>query len=76
MLVTGTSGVVHPAARLPFAAAEHGAVIIEVNPEVTPISSVYAVSRRAWRRAAARWTYARATTEKSEREGVGGDEAS
>ncbi len=40
MLVAGTSGVVHPAASLPFVAAERGAVIIEVNPEMTPITPV------------------------------------
>lgn len=40
MLVAGTSGVVYPAAQLPLVAAEHGATIIEVNPEATPISSI------------------------------------
>ncbi len=32
MLVVGTSAVVQPAARLPYEAANHGASIIEVNP--------------------------------------------
>jgi len=38
MLVVGTSSVVQPAATLPFAAAEAGAVIIEINPERTPLT--------------------------------------
>ncbi len=36
----GTSGVVYPAAELPFIAKRHGAKVIEINPEETPISSV------------------------------------
>jgi len=35
----GTSTVVEPAASLPFMALEHGAVVVEVNPELTPLSS-------------------------------------
>lgn len=38
MLVLGTSGTVYPAAGFPFQAREHGAALIEVNPEPTPIS--------------------------------------
>jgi NAD-dependent deacetylase len=38
-LSVGTSGVVEPAASLPFMALESGAVTIEVNPEVTPFSA-------------------------------------
>lgn len=34
----GTSGVVEPAASLPFLALRNGAVVIEVNPDVTPLS--------------------------------------
>jgi NAD-dependent deacetylase len=34
----GTSGVVEPAASLPFLALRHGAVVIEVNPDETPLS--------------------------------------
>jgi NAD-dependent deacetylase len=37
-LVVGTSGLVHPAAGLPFVAKRSGAVMIEVNPEETPLS--------------------------------------
>lgn len=33
MLVVGTSGVVQPAASLPFVAARAGALVIDVNPE-------------------------------------------
>jgi NAD-dependent deacetylase len=40
MLVVGTSGTVQPAASLPFLAHEHGATIVEVNPDLTPITSV------------------------------------
>ncbi len=36
----GTSGVVYPAAELPFLAKRHGAKVIEINPESTPISSI------------------------------------
>lgn len=35
----GTSGAVEPAASLPFVALQHGAVVIEVNPEETPLSA-------------------------------------
>lgn len=44
MLVVGTSGVVHPAASLPFSAKDRGATIIEVNPQpsaITPIADWY-----------------------------------
>ncbi len=46
MLVTGTSGVVQPAASLPFMAKEAGAVIIEVNPDLTPITPIADLSLR------------------------------
>ncbi|NPB07605.1 MAG: NAD-dependent deacylase [Aquificae bacterium] len=39
-IVVGTSGVVYPAAEFPFVAKEHGAEVIEVNPEETPISRI------------------------------------
>jgi NAD-dependent deacetylase len=38
MLVVGTSGLVTPAASLPSHAQSHGAKIIEVNPDETPIT--------------------------------------
>jgi NAD-dependent deacetylase len=44
MLVVGTSGVVQPAANLPFVAKRQGAIIIEFNPvesEITPIADVW-----------------------------------
>jgi NAD-dependent deacetylase len=34
----GTSGVVEPAASLPFEALRSGAVVIEINPQPTPLS--------------------------------------
>lgn len=37
-LVVGTSGIVQPAASLPFEAIDRGAMLVEVNPEPTPIS--------------------------------------
>jgi NAD-dependent deacetylase len=40
MLVVGTSGVVYPAAQLPFTAKAHGAAVIAINPEPTPISAI------------------------------------
>jgi NAD-dependent deacetylase len=38
MLVVGTSATVQPAAELPLVAKQAGAVIIEVNPEKTPLT--------------------------------------
>ncbi len=40
ILVAGTSGVVYPAAQLPLVAKQHGAVVIDINPECTPISEI------------------------------------
>lgn len=39
MLVIGTSAMVEPAAGLPFIAKDRGAVIVEVNPEPTPLTT-------------------------------------
>lgn len=39
-LVVGTSGVVYPAAQLPYVAHQKGTPVIEVNPEETPISAI------------------------------------
>lgn len=44
MLICGTSGLVYPAASLPFRAKEAGAFIVEVNPrrsELTEIADVF-----------------------------------
>lgn len=44
MLVIGTSGVVQPAANMPFVAKQQGAKIIEFNPvesEITPIADLW-----------------------------------
>lgn len=38
-LSIGTSSLVYPAASLPFEALEAGAKIVEINPEVTPLTS-------------------------------------
>ncbi len=45
-LVAGTSSVVYPAAALPHVAKQHGARVIEVNLEVTELSSVADISLR------------------------------
>jgi NAD-dependent deacetylase len=37
--VAGTSGVVQPAAILPAIAAHRGAMVVEINPEETPVSA-------------------------------------
>lgn len=36
----GTSAIVYPAASLPYIAKEHGAFVIEINPEPTPVTSI------------------------------------
>jgi NAD-dependent deacetylase len=38
MLVVGTSGVVYPAAAMPLIAADAGAVVIDVNPEMDALA--------------------------------------
>ncbi len=38
-LCIGTSAVVYPAASLPLEALQHQATVIEINPEVTPLTS-------------------------------------
>ncbi len=40
MLVIGTSAIVQPAASMPLIAKENGAVVIEINPEATPLTGV------------------------------------
>ena len=38
-LAVGTSGIVEPAASLPYAALRSGAVVVEINPEATPLTA-------------------------------------
>ncbi len=45
-LVIGTSGVVYPAALIPFAARDAGAAVIEVNPESTDLTPHMTLSLR------------------------------
>ncbi len=45
-LVVGTSALVHPAASLPLRTRASGGVVIEVNPEETPLTRVAEVSMR------------------------------
>ena len=47
MLVIGTSAIVYPAAALPTIAQEHGAMIIEINPRETPLTSTAGLALRA-----------------------------
>jgi len=35
----GTSALVHPAASLPFEALQHGATVVEINPDPTPLTA-------------------------------------
>ena len=46
VLVVGTSSVVYPAAALPETARAHGAYIVEVNPEATPLTALATLSLR------------------------------
>ncbi|MEW6051646.1 MAG: NAD-dependent deacylase [Candidatus Zixiibacteriota bacterium] len=48
-LSVGTSALVHPAATLPVVAKRHGAVLVEINPEPTPLSELadYAIQQPA-----------------------------
>ncbi len=47
MLVVGTSGLVYPAAGFPEAAKRAGKMVIEINPEPTPLSGTADVSVRS-----------------------------
>jgi NAD-dependent deacetylase len=38
ILVVGTSATVEPAASIPYIAKDHGACVIEINPEPTPLT--------------------------------------
>jgi len=46
LVVVGCSGMVHPVADLPRLALESGAVVVEVNPEPTPLSSFATITLR------------------------------
>jgi NAD-dependent deacetylase len=46
VIVVGTSSIVYPAAGLPEFALANGTVVIEVNPERTPLSDAATVSLR------------------------------
>jgi NAD-dependent deacetylase len=47
MLVVGTSALVYPAAGLPWTTLERGGIVIEINPDRTPLSDRPVVSWRA-----------------------------
>ena len=54
MLIVGTSATVQPAATLPMLALQHGAALVEVNPEATPLQRARAgLAARAVRAVAA-----------------------
>ena len=40
ILVVGTSGIVYPAAMLPYIVKSHGGIVVEINPDTTPISEI------------------------------------
>ncbi len=46
-ITVGTSAIIQPAASLPMAAKEYGALIVEVNPHATPFSEYADYSIRA-----------------------------
>jgi NAD-dependent deacetylase len=46
LVVVGTSGIVYPAAGLPDLALARGTVVIEVNPEPTPLSDSATITVR------------------------------
>ena len=46
LVVVGTSGIVYPAAALPEQALARGTVVVEVNPEPTPLSDSATLSVR------------------------------
>jgi NAD-dependent protein deacetylase/lipoamidase len=46
LVVVGTSGIVYPAAGLPDLALARGAVVVEVNPEPTPLSDSATITVR------------------------------
>ena len=45
-LSIGTATLVEPAASLPFIARQSGAMVIEINRDVTPLTSVAQISLR------------------------------
>jgi NAD-dependent deacetylase len=60
MLVIGTSAVVQPAASLPLVALRHGARLVEINPDATPLSThAHQVLREPAGEALPRWWSAR-----------------
>jgi NAD-dependent deacetylase len=46
LLSVGTSGLVYPAASLPYEALERAATVVEINPEATPLSASAGFSLR------------------------------
>ncbi len=46
LISIGTSAVVYPAAQMPLIAKRGGALLVEVNPEETPLSDIYDVAIR------------------------------
>ena len=53
MLLIGTSGVVQPAASLPYVTKQYGGRVIEINPNPTELSELADVRVRAGCREAA-----------------------
>ncbi len=49
LLLIGTSGIVYPAASLPYYAKDHGAILIEINPIHSALSDIadYSILKKA-----------------------------
>lgn len=46
LISIGTSAVVYPAAEMPYYAKDNDATLIEINPQETPLSSIYDIHMR------------------------------
>jgi NAD-dependent deacetylase len=46
LFTIGTSGLVYPAAEIPYVAARSGATVVQINPEPTPLDAVADVNLR------------------------------
>jgi NAD-dependent deacetylase len=46
ILVVGTSANVHPAASLPYLTKQNGGIVVEINPDRTPLSELADFSLR------------------------------
>lgn len=70
-LVVGTSAIVYPAAALPLAARQAGALLVEVNPEATELTPMAALSLRGPAGEKLPWLVAQITPSEAPSEGAG-----